>query len=377
MKNIWLLGTFIIVCVLVAAGLYYVAQATPAPDTVLESYTAHEPGFDPEPVDDQLPDITVGSPAKYTIAELQTWERPAGPLKVGIQVGHWQNESMPKELENLERNTGATWGGMTEAEVVLGISQLIQEQLQAAGIEAELLPAAVPPGYVADVFLSIHADGNPDSAINGFKFAAPRRDYAGTSEALVDSMYDTYREATDLRVDPSVTRRMTSYYAFNWPRYEFAIHPFTPAVIVETGFLTSPVDRAIIVDQPERAAKGVADAVIAFLQSDAVVRDPIPTEFASVPRLPLEGEVVCAPLRPERLASADRYDCLPSIVDPAGLVFLLASYTSSTLPIGSQFSAAGEYMPIQNLGTYFWFPYQVNGLIVDPSVPMLDNWFLR
>ena len=375
MKKILLLG-IVVVCVLAAAGLYYVAQATPT-DPVAESYTAHEPGFDPEPVDDQLPDITVGAPAKYTIAELQAWERLAGPLNVGIQVGHWQNESMPKELENLERNTGANWDGVTEASVMLVISELIQQQLQAAGIEAELLPAAVPPGYVADVFLSIHADGNPDSAINGFKFAAPRRDYAGTSEALVDIMYDTYREATDLRVDPSVTRRMTSYYAFNWPRYEFAIHPFTPAVIVETGFLTSPVDRAIIVDQPEWAAKGVADAVIAFLQSDAVVRDPIPTDFTSAPRLPLEGEVVCAPLRPERLASADQYYCLPSITDPAGSVFLLASYTSSTLPIGSQFSATGDYMPIQNLGTYFWFPYQVNGLIVDPAVPMLDNWFLR
>jgi hypothetical protein len=376
MKKVWVLGILFIICATAVAGLYYVAQATPT-DPVVESYTAHEPGFDPEPVHDQLPDITVGAPAKYTIAELQAWERPAGPLKVGIQVGHWQNESMPKELENLERNTGANWGGVTEASVMLVISELVQEQLQAAGIEAELLPAAVPPGYVADVFLSIHADGNPDSAINGFKFAAPRRDYAGTSESLVDIMYDTYREATDLRVDPSVTRRMTSYYAFNWPRYEFAIHPFTPAVIVETGFLTSPVDRAIIVDQPERAAKGVADAVIAFLQSDAVVRDPIPTEFTSAPRLPLEGEVICAPLRPERLASADQYDCLPSIADPAGLVFLLASYTSSTLPIGSQFSATGDYMPIQNLGTYFWFPYQVNGLIVDPAVPMLDNWFLR
>jgi hypothetical protein len=58
-------------------------------------------------------------------------------------------------------------------------------------------------------------------------------------------------------------------------------------------------------------------------------------------------------------------------------VYLLASYTSSTLPIGTEFSASGEYMPIQNLGTYFWFPYQVNGLIVDPAIPMNDRWFLR
>ena len=370
-------GGLVCLLVLVVVGLYYLAHTTPTTDAVSESYSSHEPGFDAEPSDTLLPDITVGAPAKYTIAELQLWERPAGPLKVGIQVGHWQNESMPEELENLERNTGATWNGMTEAEVVLVISEQIQQQLQAAGIEAELLPAAVPPGYVADVFVSIHADGNPNPAVNGFKFAAPRRDYAGTSEALVDLMYDTYRDATGLRIDPSITRRMTSYYSFNWPRYEYAVHPFTPAVIVETGFLTSPIDRAIIVDEPKRAATGVANAVIRFLESDTITRAPLPTQFTNAPALPLAGEVVCAPLRAERLDSADRYDCLPSLTDASGSVYLLASYTSSTLPIGTEFSASGEYMPIQNLGTYFWFPYQVNGLIVDPAIPMNDRWFLR
>jgi len=324
-----------------------------------------------------LPDITVGAPAKYTLAELAQWERPEGPLTVGIQVGHWQNSSMPEELRNLERNTGAAWGGMTESEVVLVISELVQERLISAGIVAELLPATVPPGYVADVFLSIHADGNANQSINGFKFAAPRRDYAGTSEALVALLYETYAAATGLRVDSSITRRMTSYYAFNWPRYEHAIHPFTPAVIVETGFLTSAVDRAIIVDLPDRAAKGIADAVIEFLTTETIERQPLPTSFTAVPQLPLSGEVVCAPLRAERLASADRYDCLPSLIDANGIAYLLASYTSSTLSIGSTFTAQGTYMPVQNLGAYFWFPYQVNGLIVDPEVPMVDSWFLR
>lgn len=346
-------------------------------DAESDSYTLNEPGFDPEPSVELLPDITVGAPAKYTIKELQNWERPAGPPRVGIQVGHWQNAEMPEELENLERNTGATWNGMTEAEVVLVVSELIQDRLQVAGIEAELLPTTVPPGYVADVFLSIHADGNANTSINGFKFAAPRRDYAGTSQTLVDIMYDTYQAATGLRIDSSVTRRMTAYYAFNWPRYEYAIHPFTPAVIVETGFLTSPIDRAVIVDQPDRAAKGVADAVIKFLDMDAIDRAPLPTQFTATPQLPLTGLVACAPLRAERFANANRYDCMPSLTDAAGSVFVLASYTSSTAPIGMQFTAIGDYMPVHNLRTYFWFPYEVNGLIVDPSVPMIDSWFMR
>lgn len=354
-------------------GFYYFSEVGGATN---RSYSETEPGFDAEP-NALLPDITVGAPAKYTISELQNWERPEGPLKVGIQVGHWQNQTMPEELRNLERNTGATWNGMTESEVVLVISELIQAELQVAGIEAELLPAAVPPGYIADAFLSIHADGNQDEDINGFKFSAPRRDYAGTSQALVDVMYETYAAATGLRIDPSVTRRMTSYYAFNWPRYEYAIHPFTPAIIVETGFLTSPVDRDVIINQPERAAKGIADAVVQFLEVESVARMPLPTEFTTQPQLPITGEVVCAPLRVERQTSANEYDCFPSLIDARSSVFLLPNYSSSTLPIGSILTMDGQYMPIQNLGTYFWFPYQVDGLIVDPTLPMVDSRFLR
>jgi len=190
-------------------------------------------------------------------------------------------------------------------------------------------------------------------------------------------MYDTYQAATGLRIDSSITRRMTSYYAFNWPRYEYAIHPFTPAIIVEAGFLTSAIDRAIIVDQPERSAKGISDAVIQFLNDDTINREPIPTAFTASPRLPLSGEVVCAPVRVERQVSTRESDCLPSIAGADGAVYLLASYSSSTLSIGSLFTADGTYMPVQNLGSYFWFPYQVNGLIIDSDIPMLDSWFLR
>jgi hypothetical protein len=76
-------------------------------------------------------------------------------------------------------------------------------------------------------------------------------------------------------------------------------------------------------------------------------------------------------------SSAGGNDCFPSIVDSQGGTYLLANYSSSTLPIGSLFTADGQYTPIQNLGTYFWFPYQVDGLISDPALPMIDRWFMR
>ena len=38
----------------------------------------------------------------------------------------------------------------------------------------------------------------------------------------------------------------------------------TIGVIIETGFLTSATYRLVIVDAPERAARGIVDAVLAF-----------------------------------------------------------------------------------------------------------------
>ena len=57
---------------------------------------------------------------------------------------------------------------------------------------------------------------------------------------------------------------MRNYYAFNFRRYEHALHPMTIAVILETGFLTSQSDRQVLMNDPERAARGIVDAVMAF-----------------------------------------------------------------------------------------------------------------
>jgi hypothetical protein len=57
---------------------------------------------------------------------------------------------------------------------------------------------------------------------------------------------------------------MRNYYAFNFRRYEHALHPMTIGVIIETGFMTSARDRRVILEEPERAAKGIVDAIKAF-----------------------------------------------------------------------------------------------------------------
>lgn len=227
----------------------------PFAHTQTPSYSEQELG--PEEVDD----------APLFLDPYADWKRPDGPLRVGIQVGHWKTQEAPDELENLRDNTGASAGGFTEWETNLAIAKSLKTILEAEGIAVDLLPVAIPPGYWADVFLSIHADGNLDTSIAGYKVAAPRRDRTGKAQALADLISQSYGEFTSLALDPNITRNMTGYYAFNWRRYEHSIHPMTVAAIVETGFLTNASDRNLIAKQPERSAQAIAKGVMKFLEA--------------------------------------------------------------------------------------------------------------
>ena len=196
---------------------------------------------------------------------LDDWKRPEGPWKVGLQVGHWKATEAPDELENLRVNTGTSYGSITEWETALAIAEKTKAILEASGIQVELLPTTLPQNYWADVFVSIHADGNQNTSISGYKVAAPRRDHTGKAESLARLIEESYGATTKLRLDSNITRTMRGYYAFNWRRYDHSIHPLTVAAIVETGFLTNPSDRRIITTAPEKPAAGIAEGIIKFL----------------------------------------------------------------------------------------------------------------
>lgn len=199
---------------------------------------------------------------------LKDWKRPDGPPKVGLQVGHYKNEEVPDELHRLRGSTGATGGGKSEWEVNFAIAEIAKQILEKEGIVVEILPATVPVDFWADVFVSIHADGNMDTSKTGFKLAAPRRDLSGKAKNLISEIEKTYGVATGLSIDPNVTRNMRGYYAFAWWRYDHAVHPMTTSVILETGFLTSPSDQEILIGYPELSAKGLASGIINFLRSE-------------------------------------------------------------------------------------------------------------
>ena len=228
------------------------------------SFSETEPGFESE----DLPEIPLA------IDPYANWTRPPGPWRVGIQSGHWMAEQAPDEQESLRDNTGAQAGGVTEWERNLVIAKEVKTLLEAEGVVVDLLPTTIPPDYSADAFISIHADGNADTSVSGYKIAAPRRDRSGKAQRLADLIEASYGSTTGMKIDPNITPNMRGYYAFNWRRYEHSIHPMTPAAIVETGFITNAADRRLLVQTPKRSAQAISSAVLAFL-AETVPQDLI------------------------------------------------------------------------------------------------------
>jgi N-acetylmuramoyl-L-alanine amidase len=189
----------------------------------------------------------------------------AGPLRVGVQAGHWRIDELPGELSRLRSSTGARWGSYREVDANLEIARRVVAHLRKAGVEAELLPATVPPGYRADAFVAVHADGAARSSVRGWKASTPWR-ASDASRQLLDALASTYSRFTGLPEDRyGTTYNMRGYYAFSPHRFRHAIHPSTPAVIIETGFVTVAEDRAVVFGQPESVALGISTGILRFL----------------------------------------------------------------------------------------------------------------
>jgi hypothetical protein len=190
------------------------------------------------------------------------------PKRVGLQVGHWGSDQMPDEQERLRASGGgAVGGGYTEVQINYDLATRTAKLLRDRGVEVDILAATVPVDYQADAFVAIHGDGDVRGALRGYKIAAsPLSHIPDWDNALVAWLYAEYGKATDLpRDDEHITPRMRFYYAFNNRRYYHAIHPSTPAAIVETGFVTSAADRALLVGQSDRVASGLAAGILGFL----------------------------------------------------------------------------------------------------------------
>ena len=221
------------------------------------------PSGNPEPLG---PAVFRGGDFRTPLPRSPVWN-PAGPKRVGIQIGHWFQGQLPPELQRL--SAGTSGGGWSEWEANLLIGQRVVEMLQEAGVEADLLPATIPIRYRAQAFVAIHADGDTSGALNGYKIARPGfSSIPDADDQLVRSLYQEYGVATGMPRDADVhiSPRMTYYYAFNTRRYQHAIDLGTPAAIIETGFLTNGSDRSFLTGRPEVAARGITNGILRFLE---------------------------------------------------------------------------------------------------------------
>jgi N-acetylmuramoyl-L-alanine amidase len=207
---------------------------------------------------------------------------PAGARRIGIQVGHWMTDQVPAELgSRIVFQTGTSWAGVDEVEVNLDIAKRIKAQLTARGYIVDIIPTTVPPGYLADVFLALHADGDGTGENSGFKLAHGSR-RGPYEDKLVALLRDEYAKVTGLSYDAEhISRAMTAYYAFNWGRYQHTAAAHTPAAILEMGYLSNGHDRDVMVNHADGVATAIVNGVQRFL--DDVPRSKIFGEDLIVP----------------------------------------------------------------------------------------------
>lgn len=263
-----------------AAGLLLVVAALAAPamrPPEAQTHVALEPVAAPqtagEAVAEALADVAeavtgaaanvLGDPPGYT--RVKAPGLPEGPRRVGIQAGHWLTEQAPPALARLVTQTGTSWNGIKEWQINLDIAQRVAKILMAKGLVVDVLPTTIPPGYVADAFVSLHGDGDGVGAKSGFKLAHSTR-RTQYEDALQNILTEEYAAATGLAYDRTgVTGGMRNYYAHSWTRNKYSTMPHTPSVILEMGFVSNDHDRWLLTTEADTVAGGIANGILRFL----------------------------------------------------------------------------------------------------------------
>lgn len=207
--------------------------------------------------------------------------------RVGIQIGHWQQAELPSELARIRGDSGTYRTGVDEWELNYAVAERIEPILAAAGVQVDLLPATIPPGYRADAFVALHCDGvDPEIAElrRGWKIATPYL-ASPASQLLAQSFREVYPAITGLPYDEKHGSLvgMRANYVFAWYRFEHTIAPQTPAVLIELAFSTNSQDWPLLSEQPAIIAEGVAQSILRYLEQ----YDPYATLDRRPPHYPL------------------------------------------------------------------------------------------
>jgi N-acetylmuramoyl-L-alanine amidase len=220
-------------------------SGTPAAAAVRTTRTVPRAAATAQPESRSADVSTVGSAAAPAggFPLPKPWFKPlSGPLRVAIQAGHWKNDELPRELRHLIGVSGAEVQHVEEYVINKAVADALARRLERAGIEAEVLPATVPPDLRADLFLAIHCDWADRSKNHGWKVSPPDKP-SKASQRLSDALAASFAVESSIRRDVArISDNMYDYYAFNAAKYEHSIDPLTPAAIVELGFMSNPAE---------------------------------------------------------------------------------------------------------------------------------------
>lgn len=193
---------------------------------------------------------------------------------------------------------GAIQKGAVEARIVEQIGEKLKAQLEEAGYEAvlsrgdergvlgrknQLLSRAKAADTEdADVFISLHTNSHSNHKRSGAEIFVSRRD-EGESRELARSLREALGGGT--------------ISGSRFVMLEEAIHEERPAVLVETGFLTNPRDRAML--SSDAGQEKIATQITAGLDAYFDAQTPLLAD-ASEPKHGLPIGLTPAPNSQER-----------------------------------------------------------------------------
>lgn len=181
--------------------------------------------------------------------------------KIYIDQGH--NPQNP--------NAGAEGNGYREQDLVYTIGTETADILRAAGQEVRLsrptpetqlgtsnassLAARVNDAnsFGADLFVSLHANASDIVSASGSEAYVFRK--GGAAEALAEDILENLSAVTGLE-NRGVFQRPTLYVLRKTQM---------PATLIELGFITNPGDSALMAEEPQLFAEGVADGILQYL----------------------------------------------------------------------------------------------------------------
>jgi N-acetylmuramoyl-L-alanine amidase len=212
-------------------------------------------------------------------------EKPAEQFVVCVDPGHQErSDSTPEPIgpgskETKPSVTGGTTGVETrlaEYEAVLQISMNLKKRLEAQGVKVVMTRttndvnlsnsqrAAIANKAHADLFVRVHADGNPSSELAGISTLYPgpnrwTRPIVAESKRAAKSVQHSVVVETGA-IDRGAVPR-TDLSGFNYSK--------VPAVLIECGFMSNPVEDRLLASPhyQDKLASGIASGVVAYLRS--------------------------------------------------------------------------------------------------------------